>query len=288
MIVFQQIISPANWEHFDPWLESDPTIESTFSGPASGVGAKRSWTSLKSGTGSLTVVEVKEYELIRNKLLFIEPWQSEADDIWTFESTENGTKVTWVNEGSLGRNPLQRYYGLLFDKMFGKMFEKGLANLKAFCEGSRKQKGVDNSENVDIIDVIKVDEKLIKGQPSISIRMQGAASNASAIHETIYQQLFVYIKEVETEVDGDVFSIFHSWNDSIADIEAGIPINKEVPGNGKIKYGLSPSGKFVSLIHLGNYDDFHRTHDTFRRWMEKNKVTPSGPAVHIYRNLSFL
>jgi carbon monoxide dehydrogenase subunit G len=45
-----------------------------------------------------------------------------------------GTRVTWTNEGDMGGNPVNRYFGLLMDRMVGPDFEAGLANLKAAAE----------------------------------------------------------------------------------------------------------------------------------------------------------
>ena len=45
-----------------------------------------------------------------------------------------GTRVTWVMNGDMGRNPLFRWMALNADKMIGPDFEAGLANLKALAE----------------------------------------------------------------------------------------------------------------------------------------------------------
>jgi len=54
-------------------------------------------------------------------------------DIWNFSDSENGTLVTWTNEGELAY-PLMRYFGLLLDNMLGPDFEQGLARLKMYIE----------------------------------------------------------------------------------------------------------------------------------------------------------
>jgi hypothetical protein len=38
------------------------------------------------------------------------------------------------NEGDLGRNPINRYFGLFMGRMLGGDFEKGLSNLKSKAE----------------------------------------------------------------------------------------------------------------------------------------------------------
>ncbi len=48
----------------------------------------------------------------------------------------NGTRVTWTNEGDMGGNPVNRYFGLMMDRLVGPDFEAGLANLKGLAEKS--------------------------------------------------------------------------------------------------------------------------------------------------------
>jgi hypothetical protein len=56
----------------------------------------------------------------------------------TFETAGEGTEVIWYNGGDLGRNPIQRYFGLFMDRMTGPDFEAGLGNLKRIVEANRK------------------------------------------------------------------------------------------------------------------------------------------------------
>ncbi|MEO6024084.1 MAG: SRPBCC family protein, partial [Burkholderiales bacterium] len=46
----------------------------------------------------------------------------------------SGTKISWSNEGDLGNNPINRYFGLMMHSWVGKDFEAGLANLKTLAE----------------------------------------------------------------------------------------------------------------------------------------------------------
>jgi hypothetical protein len=47
-----------------------------------------------------------------------------------------GVRVTWVDEGDLGMNPMHRWLGLFLDRMIGPDFEKGLAKLKTISEAA--------------------------------------------------------------------------------------------------------------------------------------------------------
>ena len=51
------------------------------------------------------------------------------------ETAGAGTRVTWTNEGDMGANPVNRYFGLFMDRLVGPDFEGGLKNLKVLVEG---------------------------------------------------------------------------------------------------------------------------------------------------------
>lgn len=135
--VFNQVNDLKNWEHWSPWEQRDTTMESTFKGSKSGVGAIHEWTSQESGSGSQEIVESKPHELIRTELDFGE--QGGGKGYWKFEEQDGKTKVTWGMKTDMGSNPIGKYMGLFMDSMIGGDFEKGLANIKKHCEGISEQ-----------------------------------------------------------------------------------------------------------------------------------------------------
>jgi hypothetical protein len=119
------------WSKWSPWEKLDPTMTRTHSGAASGVGAIYEWTGNKKvGSGRMEILETSP-TLVKVKLDFLTPF--EAHNLTDFEVTKtaSGCDVKWVMHGpALFMN---RFMGTFinFEKMIGKDFENGLANLKA-------------------------------------------------------------------------------------------------------------------------------------------------------------
>ncbi len=116
----------------------------TRSGPASGVlgcrvggvGAKYAWSgNKKAGRGAMEITRVDAPREVEVRLDFEKPMK--ATNTVTFELTPpqgEATRVAWV---MVGKHTLfSRIGGLFgfFEKMLGKDFEKGLAQLKAVSE----------------------------------------------------------------------------------------------------------------------------------------------------------
>lgn len=121
------------WEVWNPWTKMEPGAERSISGEPGTVGSTWRWSGDTIGIGSLTIAEMDPYASIRSKLVFEAPRESQADDIWRFESVDGGTRVTWIYDGPLGY-PVERLFGPFLDGMLGPQYEQGLSDLKEYVE----------------------------------------------------------------------------------------------------------------------------------------------------------
>lgn len=125
------------WRGWSPWEDADPQLQRTYSGPDAGVGATYAWVgNRKAGSGSMEITGNDEPSTITIALKFLKPFKAENAVVFTFtpQSDGTGTHVRWTMTGV--QNILSRIMGVFFsmDKIVGKDFEKGLAQLKARCE----------------------------------------------------------------------------------------------------------------------------------------------------------
>ncbi len=123
------------WSAWSPYETMDPGMKRTYGGPASGVGSTYAWVGNdKVGTGGMEIQKVTPAREVVFGLHFVKPFKADNTGRFTFEPQGSGTKVTWSMEG---KNPyIAKLMGLVFnmDKMVGKDFETGLANMKAAAE----------------------------------------------------------------------------------------------------------------------------------------------------------
>ena len=122
------------WTQWSPW-ENIPNdeLQRSYSGAPEGVGAIYEWTGKKSGSGRMEMLSTSP-SLARLKLNFIKPFKAENTTDFIAEPAGAATKLTWA---MYGPKPYMSKLMTLFvsmDKMIGKDFEKGLANLKAAAE----------------------------------------------------------------------------------------------------------------------------------------------------------
>lgn len=115
---------------WSPWSEIDPAQKTTFSEPATGVGAWYAWEGNDQvGRGKMTFTAIEPEVKIVEDLDFIEPFENHAVVEMSLAPVEGGTKVTWGYTSP--NNFLGKAMTLVMDMdaMLGADFEKGLAKL---------------------------------------------------------------------------------------------------------------------------------------------------------------
>jgi uncharacterized protein YndB with AHSA1/START domain len=132
--VYAMIADPREWKKWSIWNQRDPAMKVDYAGPQSGKGAKWSWQSKSEGSGAMEFTEAIENAGITYKLSFPE-FGMESKGQLALSPTAKGVRVTWTNEGEMGMNPMNRWFGVFMDRMVGPDFEAGLANLKRLAEG---------------------------------------------------------------------------------------------------------------------------------------------------------
>jgi Polyketide cyclase / dehydrase and lipid transport len=122
---------------WSPWEKKDPAMKRTYSGPASGKGAVYEWDGNKNiGKGRMEITESSPSSRVVFKLDFFAPFEAHNVAEIALDARGNSTNVTWAIYGP--NRYLSKVMSLFFsiDKMIGREFETGLANLKSLTEAN--------------------------------------------------------------------------------------------------------------------------------------------------------
>lgn len=131
--VFDFLNGFARFQEWSPWgPDFDPSQVTTLSGPPSGVGAQLSWTGHKAGSGSQTILASDPPRQIDIALDFGP--QGKAIAHYTLSAAEVGTRLVWSFDVDAEGRFADRWMGLLFERLIGADYEKGLARLKQVIE----------------------------------------------------------------------------------------------------------------------------------------------------------
>ena len=133
--IFPLINDYRNWPQWSPWEKLDPNMKRTFSGPQSGTGSVYEWDgNSQAGKGRMEITESVPSSRVAIKLDFIKPMEANDAVQFNLQPFGNSTTVTWTMSGPMSYPAKVMTVFMNMDKMIGKDFEAGLANMKAAAE----------------------------------------------------------------------------------------------------------------------------------------------------------
>jgi Polyketide cyclase / dehydrase and lipid transport len=133
--IFSLINDFHQWGSWSPWENKDPAMKRTFGGAESGTGAVYAWEGNKNvGSGRMEILDASTPSKIVIKLDFFKPFEGHNTAEFTMLPQDNATSVNWVMYGPAPFMSKVMQVFMNIDKMVGKDFEAGLANLKRLTE----------------------------------------------------------------------------------------------------------------------------------------------------------
>ena len=133
--IFALIDDLKGFNSWSPYERKDPGLMGSYSGAARGVGAAYAWEGRKAGTGRMEIIASQAPTRVTMRLDLLKPFKALNTAEFTLRAEgDTLTIITWALHGPAPY--LSRLIGVVcnLDRMIGKDFEAGLANLKQLTE----------------------------------------------------------------------------------------------------------------------------------------------------------
>ncbi|MSR35811.1 MAG: hypothetical protein EXR95_04070 [Gemmatimonadetes bacterium] len=130
--VFPWVDDPRRWDEWAPLGD----IQATFSGPARGAGAVRSWDDPEVGDGVFTIVSAVPDQKVAYRVE-VQEGKMITEGTLSLSAEGSGTRVTWRERGDFGHNPLLGYIARTMDRTQGAQMEGALKRLSEKVAASR-------------------------------------------------------------------------------------------------------------------------------------------------------
>ncbi|MFR0693622.1 SRPBCC family protein [Enterobacterales bacterium AE_CKDN230030158-1A_HGKHYDSX7] len=123
------------WRQWSPFEALDPDMQRRFSGAERGRGAVYAWSGNgKAGAGRMEIIDSDPGRRTAIALDFLKPFKASNTAEFTLAPSDGGTQVTWAMYGPVPFVAKIMHLFIDVDRMVGKDFEAGLANLKRLAE----------------------------------------------------------------------------------------------------------------------------------------------------------
>jgi hypothetical protein len=134
--IFSLINDLQSFNTWSPYLRRDPRAQGHYSGPAGGVGAAYTWQGRKIGSGTMTITHSHAPVKLVMTLDFVKPFKAQNTAEFSLQAEgDNLTIVSWALHGPAPYLSRLMATVIDMDRMIGKDFEAGLANLKSLTQG---------------------------------------------------------------------------------------------------------------------------------------------------------
>ena len=270
-----------HFNKWSPWFELDPAAKYTSEGPGAGAGAKLNWVGNPRtlGSGSQTITASEPYESIAADVDFGQGG-GPAKQVYALTAEGTGTKLTWSMDVDLGMNPIARYFGLGFEGMIGKDFDKGLAMLKRFAEGLPKADFASLQ-----IEAVSVEPVPVAFVATSSPRNDGALTAAIA---KAYGALGAFMAVHKVKQAGAPITIDTGSSDTGYLFDAAIPVDiapdEPVPPDSRIQLKQTYGGKVLKVALRGPYSQIPGTHDKIKAYMAAHGIETNGSPWNEFAN----
>jgi effector-binding domain-containing protein len=258
------------WHLWVPWTrETDSTAVFEMTGEPAQVGTSWRWDGKELGNGEMISTELLPGHLIAYDLAFDKGKYRSKGKILT-ENQGDSCKVTWLDEGDLGYNPMNRFMGLFMDRMMGPDFEKGLAKLKTVAEARAEWP--------------KIDETMLESQVALTILDSAGPNTYSMVMGRAYGEIMSFIQSNKLKCTGAPFAVTIKW-DSVtmkSTMEMGIPVEQARNGKNRIRVKNYPAQKVVLVHYFGAYEKIGPTYRILEQYLKENDKVISGSPWEIY------
>lgn len=269
--VFTYINDFKKWESWSPWYQKDSSLQFTYTGEASGVGAKVTWSSKKSGDGQMDITESEAPgKMVYNIRI---SGFTEFSGSFFIKETDGGVQVTWTDYGTVSY--LGRWMAVAAEKFMAPDLEQGLSNLKKVVE-SNPGKGA-AAFTLSPIEIAETNPVAI-----YSITDTCRPEEISNKLAELYGELAALMLKKKVASIGPPMAFYHTFQKDKVVLEAALPIEKIAPTEGRVQSRMVPAMTCVSASMFGDYQYLEEAYEIVMDSIKANGYTVVGPELDVY------
>lgn len=274
--VWERMNTLAAMQRWSPWVELDPTQETTFEGEDGAVGSIMHWKGNDQvGSGSQEIISAEDGNL-RTKLMFIEPFESEAEASLTVTEENGQTTATWGFDGvsAYPMNVMNLFMNM--DDMLGPDFEKGVNKLKEIVETDKTTRSEFNGFTITMSE--------LPATTYYGLRATTAMADMHAFFSNGYATIGKTAGKAKVEPTGVPAGLYYTWDETAgsSDMMAAMPFAEgtELAGLTSATVG----GKALKLDYIGPYEGSAEAHAAMDAYMGWHGLKFVAPVVEQYVN----
>jgi effector-binding domain-containing protein len=227
------------------------------------------------GSGNQTIIESKPNTMVKAELYFAGQGDDPSWATYQIKDLGDSVEISWTLDSDFKGNILSRYFGMMLDGMLGPVYEEGLQNLKAVVEAQT------------VYDFSNFSIENVSAQNVLYVSTSGNTNeDLSSVIGDAYGQITTFMNANGIEFAGMPMTITRSWEDSMWEFDAAIPVTIDaIEGEtGDIQLGQTYAGKVVKYIQVGPYDQGEASYALLDAYLAENELERNGMPWEVYAN----
>jgi effector-binding domain-containing protein len=122
----------------------------------------------------------------------------------------------------------------------------------------------------------------LEAQPTLSIRTRTSIGDMPQTLDEGYGTIAGYLNDLGEKPAGSPYVAYFNMDMENLDIELGIPVGKELQGQGRITVCQMPGGTAATCVHTGPYDGLKEAYRALSQWIQEQGHQMAGVAYEVY------
>ncbi|MFV0530951.1 MAG: GyrI-like domain-containing protein [Flavobacteriales bacterium] len=289
--VYKAFANTEIFNSFNEWMKIDPeNTKVEYSEIKEGKGANYQWSNTinvnEVGSGSLAIVEAQPHSLIKYEMRFGDDPTPGIGTI-TISEKQGKTKVAW-NFLAVEMPFMFRFLNKIFYEMVLNHMDQSLINLEETLKTMpRKKEEIIEIEKESALTQFPEEKRVIALFQETSIDDK---QEISMVFQESMGLIYSYLVDDQGLESGKDFSypvgIYKAWDEKnkTAEFYVGFIVNKDVPLGEEMEMVTIPASKVVKKVYQGAYEETGKVHEAIRKFIEKEKIKPTGNPFEIYKS----
>ena len=124
----------------------------------------------------------------------------------------------------------------------------------------------------------------LASRPALTIRTRTRVSGIPALFKKGYTSIVQLLKEHGKVPAGPPFALYYNMDMDDLEVEFGFPVDELLQGSASIMASTTPTGKAVTTLYIGPYEEIEPAYDFLMKWCADNSLILNGVAYEVYLN----
>ncbi|MEM9916485.1 MAG: GyrI-like domain-containing protein [Bacteroidota bacterium] len=208
----------------------------------------------------------------------------DGKSVWRFEKANNGVKVDWKYDASLGSSPMARLAGWNKQRQIKSDIKASLEKLRGVCErqnaglNQAMQRTTVGNTGLEVYKIQYPATDFVICRKRINMReMPGHFAN-------YFPLIYSTAQTSGLVVNGNPTALFYDWDEQggIVDVAAAIPVRAAQDLDKEMVAFKLPAKKAVQVEFKGNPENISKAHIAINQYMSQNGLVMVPPTVEEY------